>query len=184
MTRKKAISLLIAAIMLALFILILLAVFCFPLVFVFILLLVVGAGMLNRRKPAFFAALRKPQPSLAPPVDRPTDPIVHGNQKKTYLMLVGLNTSNKHRITVDNSHYVIGRDESCNFVLRDDDMISRRHLIIECNDEDNTCYARDISTNGTSLNNKPLKRNVSTPLHQGDVLQIASTIFTVEYVHF
>lgn len=184
MTRKKAVSLLIAASVLILFIIILLAVFCFPLVFVFLLLLVMGAGMLKRRKPAFFAALRKPRGPLAPPVDRPTDPLKHGNQKKTYLMLVGLNTSNKHRITVDNSHYTIGRDDTCNFVLKDDELISRRHLIIEYNAEENLCYVRDTSTNGTLLNNVRLKRNVSSPLHHGDILQIAGTIFSVEYVHF
>ena len=99
------------------------------------------------------------------------------------MMLIGLNASNQHRITVDSSSFVIGRSKSCNFVL-DDQMVSRQHLTIEYSEDDKTCYVIDRSANGTFLNSERLRKNERYPLKQGDNLQIANTVFSVEYAHY
>lgn len=183
MSRKLALSCAIAGGILTLFIFILLALFCLPLVFLALLLLILGLGMLKRHKPEFFEALRKPKEGPGPLVSRLNEPPKHENAKKTYLMLINLNTSNRYRITVDNSYFVIGRDKGCNFVL-DDPQVSRRHAIIEYDDADKLCYVQNVSINGTLLNNQPLKKGVRYPLRQSDLLQFSSIVFTVETAHF
>jgi len=182
MNRKRAICYVVMMAIPVVFLLILLAIFCLPVMFLALLLLIAALGILKQRRPAFFEALKKRDETMPPLTPRTTDPIKHANVKKSYMMLIGLNSPNL-QITVDDVVFTIGRARACNFVL-DDPMVSRRHLSIEYNDADKTCYIIDHSANGTFLNSERLRKEMRCALKQGDNLQIASTIFTVEYAHY
>ncbi len=149
-----------------------------------VLLVIIGLGILNRKRPDFFAALKKKRP------DKPDYSSVRMEvgprqaSKRTYMMLVGLNAYNQYRVTINESPFTIGRDKSCSFQL-DNDQVSNHHLTINFNEEDKLCYITDNnSSNGTFLNSVRLPARQKKALHQGDSLQIAGIIFSVEYVHY
>ena len=56
----------------------------------------------------------------------------------------------------------IGRDPSCNIVINDPE-ISRRHAIVRVSDFGKIEIV-DLSTNGTSVNGNPLRKNVPYPV--------------------
>ena len=124
-----------------------------------LLLLIIAAGITNRLQPTFFAA------------------------RRSYMMLVSLSHGSSQQITINASPFVIGRAPESDFCISDN-YVSNRHLVIEFVDEENRCYATDVSTNGSYLNSVRMQNNVRRPLCQGDTLQIAGLLFRVEYVHF
>ncbi|MGN0802966.1 MAG: FHA domain-containing protein [Candidatus Faecivicinus sp.] len=182
MDRKRYLCYVILIAMPIVFLLFLLALFSLPLMLVAVLALIIALGMLYRAKPELFM-LPDNGPEEDRPDSRPVEPTPHAARKKAYLMLSSISASNRLCITVDQPVFVIGRGLSCQYVL-DDQKVSHKHLTVEYNCSDKLCYVTDTSTNGTFLNSVRLKRNTRYALKQGDILQIASAAFSVEYVHF
>lgn len=74
------------------------------------------------------------------------------------------------RITPGREQTTIGRQVGNDLVLGDQ-RVSRRHAVIECDDE--ACQITDLdSSNGTLLDGQRLPPNVPTPLKPGSALQI------------
>jgi pSer/pThr/pTyr-binding forkhead associated (FHA) protein len=72
----------------------------------------------------------------------------------------------------------IGRDPKSDIVIKDDPLVSRRHAIIE--KEDNVYYITDKgSTNGTYVNNNPIPKCEKYKLKRGSVIQIGKTKLTM-----
>lgn len=65
----------------------------------------------------------------------------------------------------------IGRDPSCNIVINDP-KISRRHAIIRVSDL-GKIEVVDLSTNGTSVNGNPLRKNVPYPVTRNNQVTFA-----------
>ena len=65
----------------------------------------------------------------------------------------------------------IGRDPSCNIVINDP-KISRRHAIIRVSDF-GKIEVVDLSTNGTSVNGNPLRKNVPYPVTRNNQVTFA-----------
>lgn len=65
----------------------------------------------------------------------------------------------------------IGRDPSCNIVINDP-KISRRHAIIRISDF-GKIEVVDLSTNGTSVNGNPLRKNVPYPVTRNNQVTFA-----------
>ena len=69
----------------------------------------------------------------------------------------------------------VGRDESNDIVLNDKSrIVSPKHAIIDSRDD--SVWVIDISTNGTSLNEIPL-RGEQKPLNSNDVIMIGQYVF-------
>ena len=68
----------------------------------------------------------------------------------------------------------IGRDAVNSIVIQDDPLVSRQHAIIE--KEGAGYYIMDRnSTNGTYVNNNPLKKDARHELKPGDVITVGKT---------
>ena len=147
-----------------------------------VLLSLVFFGLLKRRRPELFEAMRAPRPDGIDP-DLPVEPSPHQDTHRAYLMLIGLSNSNQYRVTVNQSPFSIGKSKTCDFVV-DDKYVSNRHLVIEYNNEDKSRFITDLSRNGTFLNGNRLQKGLKVTLSHGDTLQIGGLIFSVEYVHF
>ena len=184
LNRKRAISLLLGIGIPVLFVFVWLALLTGGIAILpEILAIIVTLGIIKKKKPSFFSALRRnrgTEASLRLTQDPPPD---RAPSKRAYIMLVPLNAVNKDRIIVNESPFVIGCSPTASFQL-DNPWVSRRHLTVEYNSDDKLCYVTDSSTNGTYLNSEKLASGVKKPLHQGDALQIAKIVFSVEYVHY
>jgi pSer/pThr/pTyr-binding forkhead associated (FHA) protein len=72
----------------------------------------------------------------------------------------------------------VGRDPNSDIVIKDDPLVSRRHALIER--EDNIYYITDKgSTNGTYVNNNPIPKCERYRLKKGDMIQVGKTKLTV-----
>jgi hypothetical protein len=71
----------------------------------------------------------------------------------------------------ERGRWVVGRASTCDFVLADDDAVSRRHAEIAV--RAGLCLVRDLdSCNGTVLNGRLVRR---ARLRRGDVLRLGET---------
>ena len=150
-----------------------------------VLLLVVGAGLLYRKKPELFAFLKRKK-AAAPSAPTPSAPLsnsIRDRHKKSYMSLVSINAANQQIILVNKTPFTVGRDAGCDHVL-DYSQVSRIHITITYDESAQLCYVQDQSSNGTFLNGRRLLRGNRTALHQRDTLQISGVIFSVEYAHF
>ena len=183
-SRKTAVSILVATLVPTLFVLVLLIAFRLIWAIPFLLLLViVAAGITNRKRPDFFAALKKKKKAEEEiHLDLPTE-FKPSSSRRSYMMLVSISHAASQQITINSSPFIIGRDANSDFCISDD-YVSHRHLIIDYDVEENTCFATDVSLKGSYLNSVRRDTNVRCQLHQGDTLQIAGLLFRVEYVHF
>jgi len=78
-------------------------------------------------------------------------------------------------VKVEDTPFIIGRDEDVDFSLSDE-AVSRAHLIITY--ENGKLYVRDMdSKNGTYLNGKRITKE---ELRNGDILRIGDTTIKVE----
>jgi adenylate cyclase len=72
---------------------------------------------------------------------------------------------------------VVGRqatvDESRQLVI-EEPTVSRRHLEIRLDADDDAAYVFDTSTNGTKLNGQRIERAQDVPLHPGDRIRVGS----------
>jgi len=94
---------------------------------------------------------------------------------KVSLVVLNAGKSAGHTIPVTLSQFIIGRDPQCN--LRPASaMISKRHCAILIKNGKVTLRDFD-STNGTSINDKPVKGEV--PLQHDDVLKVGPLAFRV-----
>ncbi len=73
----------------------------------------------------------------------------------------------------------IGRDEKNDIVIRDDQLVSRRHAVIE-QDGDKLFLQDKDSTNGTYVNNNPVPKGAKVLLKCGDVISVGKTKLTVK----
>jgi pSer/pThr/pTyr-binding forkhead associated (FHA) protein len=72
----------------------------------------------------------------------------------------------------------IGRDSTNDIVIKDDPLVSRKHALIE--KEDNVYYITDKgSTNGTYVNNNPIPKCKKYRLKRGAVIQVGKTKLTM-----
>lgn len=79
------------------------------------------------------------------------------------------------RIDISSNEFNIGKDEYCCDLVIDNSSISRKHLTITF--DGNNYYATDNnSTNGTSLNGKPLKPGIAEKMENYDRLLLANEI--------
>lgn len=182
--RKIAVSILITVLIPAIFVFVLL--FLFKLFWVipfYLLAIIIAAGIVNRKRPEFFRALRKPKKPSLLDLPKPAEFSHSSAKRRAYMMLVSISNAANQQITINSSPFVIGRASTSDFCIADG-YVSSRHLVIEFNPESKLCYATDVSTNGSYLNSVRMQNNVRRPLHHGDTLQIAGLMFRVEYVHF
>ena len=182
-TRRMALGIVLAIVVCLIFLVVILIAFGLAWLIPFLALAtVIVLGIVNRKRPQLFAALRKPKPAtdlayVPAPDFRPS------SSRRSYMMLVSLSHGSRQQITINSSPFIIGRAADADFCISDN-YVSNRHLMIEYVPEEKLCYVTDISTNGSYLNSVRLQNNVRRPLHQGDTLQIAGLLFRVEYVHF
>lgn len=182
--RKVALSILISVLVPLVFLVVLLIVFKLVWVIPFLALaMILVAGIVKRKRPDFFTALRKPKKASLLDINLPTDFKPPSSARRSYMMLVSISHAASQQITINSSPFVIGRAPSSNFCISDN-YVSNRHLVIEYVPEEKLCYATDVSSNGSYLNSVRMQNNIRRPLHQGDTLQIAGLMFRVEYVHF
>jgi type VI secretion system protein len=81
-------------------------------------------------------------------------------------------------VNISQSRYSIGRSENNDWVLIDaKKVISKRHCIIERTE--NGYRLIDTSTNGTTVNGKPVDKNIGHPLQQGDEIELGSYRFRI-----
>ena len=182
-SHKKAVSVALGVGIPLLFVLVVLAIFSPLLLLIGVLVLVIVIGIFYKNKPEFFSALKRksslePNFQTIPPSIPPSKPM-----RRTYMMLVGLNALNQQRIALNETPFTIGRSASCSYQLKND-AVSSMHLTIDYDENEKVCYVTDRSTNGTFLNSVRLPKGTKKALHQGDALQIAGIIFSVEYVHY
>lgn len=79
------------------------------------------------------------------------------------------------RVDINSNEFNIGKDEYCCDLVIDNSSISRKHLTITF--DGSNYYATDNnSTNGTSLNGKPLKSGIAEKLEDYDRLLLANEI--------
>ena len=183
-SKKTALSIMVIVLLPTLFIVILLIAFKKFWVLPFLLLLlVIAAGITWRVRPDFFSSLRKGHESAPMPGAVPPEPVSASPSRHTHMMLVAISQGVGQQIAVDTSPFVIGRAPESDYRISDS-YVSGRHLVIEYEEDENRCYATDVSSNGTSLNSVRMQNNVRRPLYQGDTLQIAGLLFRVEYVNF
>lgn len=185
-SRKAAVSVLIATLTPAVFICVLLIGFGYAWALPFLLLaLILVAGLLHKSRPGFFAALKpgKKQRPDAGDVQSPVPTPSNASSRRSYMMLVGLSHAGSRQITVNSSPFVIGRAQESDFCIPDS-YVSSRHLVIDYYEGEGLCYATDVSTYGSYLNSVRMPANIPQPLRQSDTLQIAGLMFRVEYVHF
>ena len=79
-------------------------------------------------------------------------------------------------VELDGEPVVVGRHHECQIRVLDD-AVSRRHAQITC--QGNRFFVADLgSRNGTYLNGDRI--HVPKPLHQGDRVQLGSTILEVQ----
>lgn len=185
-SRKAAVSILVTILVPVIFLFVLLIVFKLIWVVPFLLLIIIIiAGIANKKRPDFFRALRKPK--NAPGSTIGTKPYTgfkpSSSVRRSYMMLVSINHGANQQITINSSPFVIGHASTSDFCISDS-YVSNRHLVIEYVPEKKLCYATDVSLNGSYLNSVRMQNNVRRPLHHGDTLQIAGLMYRVEYVHF
>lgn len=74
--------------------------------------------------------------------------------------------------------FLIGRDAGCDIPLPNDQLVSRRHAMVEF--VQGRYYIHDLaSTNGTYVNSSPLGKGQKKALEIGDVITIGKTSITV-----
>jgi len=72
----------------------------------------------------------------------------------------------------------IGRSPECNWVLKDPNrVVSRLHAQVLV--ENSKCHWKDMGTNSTLVNGKPMPQNQPVPLNPGDVLRIGDYTMTL-----
>jgi len=84
-----------------------------------------------------------------------------------------------HQIEFSESGGMIGRNQSCDWVLEDPDRyVSSRHVKVSCKND--VFFVEDISTNGTLLNDDLIGKGNRRPVITGDVLRVGRFNITVE----
>ena len=183
MSKKRAIWFAVAFSIPVIFILVLLALFSIPLMLIGILIVICVLGVLKTKCPSLFAAFSGEDQQLQyfqHNSGKSVAPVQH-----TFMTLSSLNVSSANNILVNSTPFVIGSGRDCEYVLPDPQhFISRRHIVIEYDEFQKTCYVTDISTNGSYINGIRLKRNMRYELRQNDTLQIANESFSVEYAYY
>lgn len=183
-TRKQAVTFFAVFGIVALFLLLLSIPFGHGIGTILILLfIIIALGLLRKKRPELFMLLKQNKQGMSFQTSSTDKPLTHGDAHHTYMMLIGLNATQKDRILVDASPFVIGRDSACNAVLTDS-YVGRRHLIIEYDREGGSRYVTDCSMNGSYLNSARLPKGERRPVQHGDTLQMGGTAFSIEYVNY
>lgn len=147
-----------------------------------ILLAIVALGILRKKCPGLFNALKRSKL----PIDEGPKPIhgsIHPELQRTYVMLIGLNTSEASRIAINKSPFIVGNSDEADFKVTDA-YVSRTHMSIEFDDASKQRFVTDLSRNGTFLNGNRLTKGEKHPILHGDTLMIGSAAFTVEFVYY
>jgi len=83
------------------------------------------------------------------------------------------------KLNIDDVIYLVGRHSACNIKLPDENkIISNTHGIFLY--KANSWYYRDISSNGSLVNNQPVQNNEQIALKKGDVITICDWIVVVK----
>jgi MoxR-like ATPase len=71
---------------------------------------------------------------------------------------------------------IFGRDDDADFIIEKDDLVSRHHFAVKC-EETGECFLRDMGArNGTSYNGKPIESE-TVSLSSGDRIRAGKKIF-------
>ena len=187
MNRGKLIAYIILGSIPVVFVLFLLAMVNVLLMLAALIALLGALLLIKQKKPEIFAMLARPkeeQPVIGGGSTRDHAGPPSPPKSQVYMVLTGREDFGARRITVNKNTYYIGRAKDNDFVI-DGDRISRRHLRIEYNSVENTCYAIDAdSANGTFINGERMIAGQRYRLLQGDQLMIDDRAFVVEYAHY
>jgi adenylate cyclase len=101
-----------------------------------------------------------------------------GEASRWPLAFVAVNPgTNEEQVVPVRDMLVVGRqatvDDSRQLVI-EEPTISRRHLEIRLDADDDSAYVFDTSTNGTKLNGQRIERARDVPLHPGDRISVGS----------
>jgi two-component system cell cycle response regulator len=121
-------------------------------------------------------AVREARPGVTPRVLVPLDGgrAATGTGPSCLVSIYGPDLGRRHLL--ERSELLIGRDESCD-VCVPIDTISRRHCRISTRAEG--VFLCDLgSTNGTWVDDEPLKPRAERPLHSGQRVRVGAAIFT------
>lgn len=85
---------------------------------------------------------------------------------------------NNEEIIINKSCFVIGKNNSCNYVISGNNAVSRQHAEIEL--KNNSVYIKDKkSTNKTFVNGKELVPDELVKIVSGDEIKIANVRFAL-----
>lgn len=76
----------------------------------------------------------------------------------------------------DKNHWVLGRNQECDFTLNLSTRLSNKHFKLWFNTQYKTLWIQDMSTNGTHLNNSRLVKGSNYMLNQGDEISVGNGI--------
>ena len=100
-------------------------------------------------------------------------------------VLTSMDTSQPYQILINQKHFVIGRDKSCDYVLPLGQTISRRHVRISYQEGSGEYIIMDLDTaNGTTINGEPLTAGRAYSMKKGDKVCFAGIQFTVKSAYY
>ncbi len=111
--------------------------------------------------------------------DLGTKVLDHLNPKTTTFWLIRERTGEK--VKINGTHFVVGKSKYSSYQVRNTTTVSRSHAIFSC--DGNTCWIEDDkSTNGTSVNGRPLAPEQKVKLHDGDSIRMSDEMFSLKEV--
>ncbi len=98
---------------------------------------------------------------------------------ESYLTAYIIRLADGSEVMIDREKFVMGSDVSCDYVITNNDHISRRHSVILF--ENDSFFITDLgSTNGTYLNDITIEPDLLYPLESGTKLRLADEYFEFE----
>ena len=190
MSRKQALSLLVlGAVLLGVF-LFFLAVYTDPLILLAaILVIVLSLGLLMRRKPELFEALRKPprEDPYRAALAAVSAPGAASDARFTpHMILVSVDGMPGGQIVIDKPEFTLGRSRACNYTFPPPcPEIGRVHMIVRYDAAAGASFLIDNdSQNGTFVNRTRLTPGKPHRLSNGDMIQAGTLRFTAQTAHY
>jgi pSer/pThr/pTyr-binding forkhead associated (FHA) protein len=164
-----------------LFLFMLVLIFSPVLAVLFLLLLLLALVLLNRLRPEYFAHLRHQKAEEKVPISRAKFEALLQDVFTPDIILVSTSNSVVISITINKSHYVLGRSAVCDYAFLQDRSISKEHCCIDFDPASKQYFIRDMgSRNGTFLNSRRIPVNTSVPFQLHDLISIHSYQFLVK----
>ncbi len=140
----------------------------------------VAICMIYKKKPEFFSVFKRKAKNL----DDIDDPIVKKDAVDVFrprVVLINNTSLRPEQIEVDCADFAIGRSPECNYVLHGNSKVSRKHCRIICDEASSKSFLLDDQSKfGTRLNGEIVEHGIRKQLHNGDIIQIEDTSFSVQ----